>query len=632
MAKKQARPGRTLVAFLLGTFILYGLVALAGAGNDGKSAWQPDLGLDLQGGTRITLESEGNPSKDNLEEARKIIDNRVNGSGISEAEVATTDNNIVVEIPGDPRRDLVDTVQRTAQLRFRLVACQDVCNPPTGGQTGVPPLTDPNAAVPSTGDAPAPTTPSASAPGTPSAAPTTANRVAPGFAANGTATPTTEPSTEPSTAPSTDATTDPATPSATPSATPDAGADTSAFDSTATVPLTDAIAFMRGAYTQADVDLFDSYTCNPDGTLSKTPDAAADVPAVPVDDPTKPLVACTVAQESTQQDVPDSPASKYLLSPAVIQGTELKTAGYGIPQGQLNYSVTLEFEGKGKDVFAEASRQLQRSADGQGAENFAMVLDGVVLSAPYFSSVISDGNAEINGNFAEAEAESLATSLKYGSLPIQFKANTETIGPSLAGDQLSAGLTAGAFGLGLVLIYCLIYYRGLGTVVVASLLAAAAVTYALVLLLSETAGFVLTLPGIAGLIIAVGVTADSFIIFFERIRDEMREGKSMRVAVETGWKRAKVTRLAAQVVSLLSAAVLYIFATGAVKGFGFALGLTTLVDLAILFWFTKPMVSWLARFTFFNSGHRWSGLSASTLGLDGPNTPKKSAVPVGGTV
>jgi len=176
-------------------------------------------------------------------------------------------------------------------------------------------------------------------------------------------------------------------------------------------------------------------------------------------------------------------------------------------------------------------------------------------------------------------------------------------------------------------IYCMLYYRGLGIVVVSSLLAAAAVTYALVLLLSETAGFTLTLPGIAGLIIAVGITADSFIIFFERIRDEMREGKSMRIAVETGWKRAKVTRLAAQVVSLLSAAVLYIFATGAVKGFGFALGLTTIVDLAILFWFTKPMVTWLGRFTFFNSGHRLSGLSRETLGMD---APKRPAVPAGG--
>ncbi|MDO9496246.1 MAG: MMPL family transporter, partial [Nocardioides sp.] len=172
------------------------------------------------------------------------------------------------------------------------------------------------------------------------------------------------------------------------------------------------------------------------------------------------------------------------------------------------------------------------------------------------------------------------------------------------------------FGLGLVMLYCLLYYRGLGLVVLGSLAIAAAITYSMVLLLGVSAGFTLTLPGIAGLIIAVGITADSFIIFFERIRDEMRDGKTMRVAVESGWKRAKVTRLAANVVSLLSASVLYFFATGAVKGFGFALGLSTLIDLAVLFWFTKPLVSYLGRFRFFNGGGRFSGLSKETLGMD----------------
>ncbi len=198
---------------------------------------------------------------------------------------------------------------------------------------------------------------------------------------------------------------------------------------------------------------------------------------------------------------------------------------------------------------------------------------------------------------------------------------TEDIGPSLAGDQLSAGLTAGGIGLALVMLYCLLYYRGLGLVVVSSLFVAAAITYGMVLLLSESAGFTLTLPGIAGLIIAIGITADSFVIYFERIRDEMRDGKSMRVAVETGWARARVTRIAANTVSILSALVLYIFATGAVKGFGFALGLSTLIDLAVLFWFTKPLVSWLAQFKAFNSGHRLSGLSPETLGLDAPQAP-----------
>ena len=166
------------------------------------------------------------------------------------------------------------------------------------------------------------------------------------------------------------------------------------------------------------------------------------------------------------------------------------------------------------------------------------------------------------------------------------------------------------------MLYCLFYYRGLGVVVIVSLLVAAAATYGLVLLLSKTAGFTMTLPGIAGLIVAVGITADSFIVFFERIRDEMRDGRSMRVAVEAGWVRARNTCLAADSVSLLAAVVLYFFAAGVVKGFAFALGLSTLIDLVVFFWFTKPMVSWLGHFEFFNKGHKLSGLDAENLGLD----------------
>ena len=235
--------------------------------------------------------------------------------------------------------------------------------------------------------------------------------------------------------------------------------------------------------------------------------------------------------------------------------------------------------------------------------------------------LITNGQAQISGNFTETTANELATSLKFGALPISFsdEVQSSTIGPSLAGNQLSAGLTAGLVGLLLVMIYCLVYYRGLGLVVIASLLVAAAVTYAMVLLLSEAANFTLTLPGIAGLIVAVGITADSFIVFFERIRDEMRDGKSMRVAVESGWVRARNTCLAADAVSLLAAVVLFIFAVGVVKGFAFALGLSTLIDLVVFFWFTKPMVSWLAHFKFFNRGHRLSGLDAAALGVDSIN-------------
>jgi preprotein translocase subunit SecD len=577
--------------FFLGLAIAYGLVAVAGL------SWKPELGLDLQGGTRITLIAKGDPSADNLEQARSIIDQRVNGSGVSEAEVVTQGGRfIVVEIPGKTRRDLVETVKRQAQLRFRLVACSDRSGIPctasdagagegdiTGEGDGV---TVPPTADPSPSDAASPTD-------TPTAEPTasgTANR--PGVA-YGDESPSADPTDAAGETPSGD-------PGASPSADPSEGGSEGVepIEAPEGGPSVDDPLTWYKSPNQAAVDAYNDFVCPADGS-----------PVNVVDDPAKPLISC-------EYD-PDSGLSiKYLMSAALIEGTDLDDAAAEIPQQQVNYVVTLDFNGDGTKTFTKISEALV-GTEGQ----FAIVLDGQVLSAPTMEALITDGRAQISGNFTQQSATSLATSLKYGALPIAFEdPSTETIGPSLAGDQLKAGLVAGALGLGLVLVYCLLYYRGLGIVVVSSLLAAAATTYVLVLLLSETAGFTLTLPGIAGLIIAVGITADSFIIFFERIRDEMREGKTMRVAVETGWKRAKVTRLAAQVVSLLSAAVLYIFATGVVKGFGFALGLSTLVDLAILFWFTKPMVTWLGRFRFFNSGHRLSGLSKETLGMDAPKT------------
>jgi preprotein translocase subunit SecD len=263
-------------------------------------------------------------------------------------------------------------------------------------------------------------------------------------------------------------------------------------------------------------------------------------------------------------------------------------------------------------VFADTTTALNQN---QGT--FAIVLDGTVISYAGVNEPILDGNAQITGDFTEADARSLSNSLKYGALPIKFAEPTVvTIGPSLAGNQLSAGILAGAAGLLIVMLYCLVYYRGLGLVVVASLLVAGVITYGMVLVLAKAAGFTLTLPGIAGLIVGVGITADSFIVYFERIRDEMRDGRSMRVAVETGWARARNTCLAADAVSILAAVVLYIFAIGVVRGFAFALGISTLIDVAVFFWFTKPMMTLLAKRRFFNTGQRFSGLSRETLGID----------------
>lgn len=565
MASKKYRPGRRLVVFFIGVAVLYGLVALAGT-------WKPVLGLDLQGGTRITLIAEGSPTAEALEQSRQIIDQRVNGSGIAEADVTTQGNRfIVVEIPGDTRRDLIEVVKRTAQLRFRLVYGEP--------QNGVV----------------MPAEPSPSATATPSATPSA--KASPSASASPTATP--KPRPAPQLAPMAET----ATPTPTPSP-----------SSTLAVNPTPA---PTATTTGADVDDELAWALNPGNDwLTKYAAFTCEANGLPTkpmeDNPDEPLIACGEG------------GAKYLLSKAVIEGTDLKSAGAGIPQNQVAWAVELALKGgEPTKTFADISRKL---LDNGG--RFAIVLDGEVLSAPGFTGVIPDGTAQITGDFTEESATSLANSLKFGALPIKFEddPSAETIGPSLAGDQLAAGLWAGAVGLFAVMLYCLLYYRGLGLVVVASLLVAAAITFALVLLLSETAGFTLTLPGIAGLIIGVGVTADSFIIFFERIRDEMREGRSMRVAVETGWVRARKTRMAANVVSLLSAGVLYFFATGVVKGFGFALGLSTLIDLAVLFWFTKHAVSWLAQFKFFNGGGELSGLSRSSLGLDAEPEREKVTV------
>lgn len=592
MARKTARPGRTLVVFFLGLAIAFGLVALGGS-------WKPELGLDLQGGTSIRLTPKGNPSTESLNEARKIIDQRVNGSGVTEAEVTVQGNRfIVVEIPGQSRRDLLETVKRQAQLRFRIVACSDfnpgACATGAGAtpQDPTAPATDPGTGVEAPSATPAPTDTASGAPSdTPSdaASPSgTANR-APVHYSDQTGSPSPTPSdsaaTDPSASPSDGGSTgpseeaeavDPVIPS------PEGGPD-----------VADPLKWIDAPNPEA-VAAFNAFTCPQDGT-----------PVNLEDDPKKPLVAC-------EWDAENKVATKYLLSASMIEGSELDSAAAVVPQQQVNYVVSLDFNGEGTKKFAEISQALVGTE-----KQFAVVLDGQVLSAPTMDALITNGQAQIEGNFTQESAKSLATSLKFGALPVSFADfSVETVGPSLAGDQLTAGITAGLVGLLLVMIYCLIYYRGLGVVVIGSLLVAGGATYAMVLLLSKTANFTLTLPGIAGLIVAVGITADSFIVYFERIRDEMRDGRSMRVAVEAGWVRARATCLAADAVSLLAAIVLYIFAAGVVRGFAFALGLSTLIDLVVFFWFTKPLVSVLARFRFYNGGGKLSGLSAETLGVD----------------
>ncbi len=562
MAKRTPRPGRTLLIFFISIGVLYGLAALGGT-------WKPRLGLDLEGGTRITLSAneQGNeitPTK--LKQAAGIVDRRVNGSGVSEAEVSTQGSrNIIVEIPGRNASNLVDAVKRTAQLRFRLVA-----GSPQPGTAQAQPSGSPSAKPSASPSGKA----SPSKPATPKAGKGSAS-------ANPRPAPFADTATTPKPSPSPKPSPNPAAPSASPA--PQNTAQGASVD--------DPVAWAQNPGSEW-LAKFAAYTC---------PDTKEGAAAPVSDKPDEPLITC------------DDKGQKFLLSKAAIEGTSLKSASYGTPPQGVGWAVNLGLKGDARKTFGDISTKLNANGG-----TFAIVLDGQVISYAGFNEPILDGNAQITGDFKESEARSLANSLKYGALPLKFDSTVETVGPSLAGNQLAAGILAGIIGLLIVMLYCLFYYRGLGLVVIASLLIAGVITYGVVLVLAKSAGFTLTLPGIAGLIVAVGITADSFIVYFERIRDEMRDGRSMRVAVETGWARARNTCLAADGVSILAAVVLYIFAIGVVRGFAFALGISTIIDIVVFFFFTKPMMTLLARLKFFNGGGKLSGLSAETLGIDEP--------------
>lgn len=312
-------------------------------------------------------------------------------------------------------------------------------------------------------------------------------------------------------------------------------------------------------------------------------------------------------------------SAKYSLQPAFIQGTNVVDATAELPQGGVGWVVNLEFDSEGASALAQASTELTALPEcgaGQSPCNaFAIVLDGVVVSAPRFNEAILGGQASIEGDFTAQEARDLANVLRYGALPVTLEpVDITTISPTVGRDQLEAGLIAGGIGLILVTLYLLFYYRVLGIVAAVSLIVAGSMTYFIFIVLSKTVGLTLSLAGVAGAVIAIGVTADSFIVYFERIRDEIRDGKSLRQACDSGWIRARRTLLAADFISLLIAAVLYLLSVGSVRGFAFVLGLTTLMDIMIAFWFTHPVVVLLGRSKFMQRGSRWTGLDPERLG------------------
>lgn len=499
-----------LVVVLLGTLTAGVLFS--------NATWLPKLALDLEGGTQVILtpqvENGQQIQQQQLDQAVSIIRQRIDASGISEAQISTEGSrNIVVSLPGKPDEETLNRVKSSARLDFRPVLI-------SGGPT--------NEVVGADGKStPAPTP-------------------APGL-------------------------------QSTPSTSPTNGSD---------------LAWVTPKL-QAD---FDAYSCS----ANKSQDDSA----APTD---QPLITCD-----------DQDQVKYLLGPVEVKGLNISDASAGLmqtSQGASNgqWAVNIVFDSTGTKQFADVTTRLVGLT---GAQNqFAIVLDGKVISAPTTQAAITDGKPQISGNFTETSAKALADQLKFGALPFSFKVQSQdTISATLGSAQLIAGLVAGLIGLILVAIYTFFQYRLLGLVTIFSLVVAGVLTWLTISLLSWHYGYRLSLAGVAGLIVAIGFTADSFIVYFERIRDELRDGRSLESAVEAGWARARRTIYASKATNLLAAVVLYILAAANVRGFAFTLGLTTIIDVIVVLLFTHPTLQLLGRTRFFSTGHAWSGLDPEALG------------------
>ncbi|CAM3696094.1 MULTISPECIES: protein translocase subunit SecD [Tsukamurella] len=485
----NGNPWKPLAFFGVLLITVFGLIFFTG---DRKP--EPKLGIDLQGGTSVTLQAtkpDGTrPSSDSpeLEQARDIINQRVNGLGVSGSEVKINGSNLEITVPGEDG-DQARTLGQTARLLVRPV----ISSVPAQAQPGAPApdLTDPDVAK------------------------------------------------------------------------------KALLDAKAVRQSTDAAAQQKAA-SQINCDAADPLAGN--------------------DDPKLPLVTCGKLENDANNP---QPRMVYTLAPSIIDGQSIKNASSGIPQNQAQYVVTLEFTGDAAKEWADFTTKNR-------GKQAAFVLDSQVITAPQINEPITGGQTQISGNFDQSSAAELANVLKYGSLPLSFKAGTaQTVSATLGFDSLRAGVIAGLIGLVLVLIYALAYYRALGVLVALSLVLSVAMLYGLLVLLGRWIGYSLDLSGIAGIIIGIGMTADSFVVYFERIKDEIREGRSFRSAVPRGWASARRTIWTGNAVSLLSAVVLYVLAVGEVRGFAFTLGLSTILDVVIVFLVTHPLVVLASRTDFF---------------------------------
>ncbi|SFC89386.1 preprotein translocase subunit SecD [Micromonospora sediminimaris] len=600
------RPGRQLAVLGAIFVVLYLLVFFSGGASGGwKDRLEPRLGLDLVGGTRLTLEATNTldgraPTAENLERARQIIESRVNAYGVAEAEVVTEgDRNIVVSLPGENRE--LNEVGSAAELRFRKVL--KIAD--GSGSIPSPAPSESPSATPS-GSASPEATPSGTASPTPDAEASSS----PDAGGQGGGAPTPTPS---------------ATPSPTPSATPDEEVTQSIEEQRRAVEQkvgAEAWAAASGLQAPADLSVDPSLAdkLKPFGELSGREVAVLpaqmqfnvptiscaqldDRPPASISDPEQQVVAC------------EGGYAKNLLDVAKVLGTDVSDAN-AVRDQTSQWVVSLNFTGSGQDKWTALTREAfnnegqacDASALGdEGKCRVAVVLDNQIISSPQIQGVLT-GNSQITGNFSNAEASELAGYLSYGALPVTFEAQEQqNVTATLGASHLRAGLLAAGIGMLLVIIYSFFYYRLLGSVIFLSLILSALLLFGALVFLGRQIGFTLTLAGIAGIIVSLGVAADSFVIYFERLKDEIREGRSPRSAVPRAWVRARRTIISANAITIMSAVVLYIVSVGTVKGFAFALGLATVLDLLVVFLFRHPIMTMFARTKAFLSP-RVSGL------------------------
>jgi preprotein translocase subunit SecD len=523
------------------------------------SSSRPVLGLDLQGGISIVLFPVKGTDLSALNTAVNVIRNRVDGLGIAEPDVQRQGNSIIVSLPGVKDRTKAESiVGETAELRFRPVQ-----------ESGSQPLVIPWDAVPAS-----------------------TTTTAKGSTTTGTGTTTTGTGGTTTTGAGASAG------STTTTATTAPGANTSTSGKAAgrtinTEPIVARIAQETTTTAAPTTSTKPATSTTKAGTSTTKPGASTTTTTTtPGETSCEALIKGSPADTDEAQQVvlPDRKKTYcYALGAAVVTGKSVSSATAQYDSTASEWVTNVHF--KNNDF-------VEKIAGPYVNKLVAIELDGVVQSAPKINPGITGRDVQISGGFSQGEAKDLALVLRYGSLPVQFdkhKQTIESVSPTLGKDQLSAGIVSGLIGLGLVALYMLLYYRMLGLVVVAGLGLTGMLFFTVISYLSSEHGLTLTLAGVTGIIVSVGVTVDSYVVYFERLKDEVRSGRTVRSSLDVGFTRSFRTIVAADLVSLIGAVVLYLFATASVKGFALFLGISTAMDLLLAYTFMHPMVSILAR-------------------------------------